>query len=161
MTKRQVLAWTPVVLCMMVIFSFSSQDGAASGATSAGVMELLDPIVEPLYENLPPAEQAEFLDSFHLFIRKTAHFSIYFLLGLFSFPAFGTYPLSRKKQAVCSVLLCLVYACSDEVHQSFVAGRGPSLTDVLLDTAGASTAVILTLGICALRRQHTKKTIVG
>jgi VanZ family protein len=78
------------------------------------------------------------------------------LLGLSCFQAFGTYALSRKKQVGFSVLLCFVYACSDEWHQSFVAGRGPSFTDVLIDTAGAAVAVLIATGILLMRRKKAR-----
>ena len=42
--------------------------------------------------------------------------------------------------ALLAVLLAFTYASSDEYHQSFEAGRGPSAMDALLDTVGASAA---------------------
>jgi VanZ family protein len=43
-------------------------------------------------------------------------------------------------RSLLAVLLAYAYASSDEFHQSFEAGRGPSARDALLDTAGATTA---------------------
>mgnify|MGYP001948405098 CR=1 FL=1 len=40
-----------------------------------------------------------------------------------------------------SIFLAFLYACSDEVHQLFVAGRSGQVSDVLLDTIGASVGV--------------------
>ena len=37
-----------------------------------------------------------------------------------------------------AILLALLYATSDEIHQIFTPGRTPAVTDVLLDTVGAS-----------------------
>lgn len=42
-----------------------------------------------------------------------------------------------------ALLFCLAYAASDEWHQSFVPGRGPSVRDVLIDGIGALTAARL------------------
>ena len=39
--------------------------------------------------------------------------------------------------------MVLLYACSDEVHQTFVAGRSGEVLDVLIDTVGGSLATIL------------------
>ena len=39
-------------------------------------------------------------------------------------------------------LLTVIYAISDEWHQSFVAGRHPQATDVLIDACGAATALL-------------------
>ena len=50
-----------------------------------------------------------------------------------------SYKLRRMPIAVCvSVLLGAVFAVSDEFHQFFSEGRGPSVQDVLLDTCGAA-----------------------
>ena len=39
--------------------------------------------------------------------------------------------------------MVLLYACSDEIHQTFVAGRSGEVLDVLIDTVGGSLATIL------------------
>lgn len=153
MTRKQLCGWIPVLLCMVLIFWFSSQNGTASGEMSHGVMELLDPLVEPLYGHLPALQQKVFLDSFHTLIRKTAHVSIYFLLGLSASFAFGNYSLSPARKRTASLLLSFLYACSDELHQGFVAGRGPAVTDVLIDTAGAALAIGLVWGIGKLKKR--------
>ena len=35
------------------------------------------------------------------------------------------------------------YASTDEIHQMFVAGRGPSVRDVLIDSIGAFFGVLV------------------
>ena len=39
--------------------------------------------------------------------------------------------------------LAALYSASDEFHQSFVPGRYPSMTDVLIDSLGAAVALFL------------------
>jgi hypothetical protein len=46
-----------------------------------------------------------------------------------------------KGSAVAAWLLALLYACSDEFHQIFVAGRHASLLDVGIDAIGAAIAL--------------------
>ena len=41
-----------------------------------------------------------------------------------------------------ALLAAALYAASDEIHQSFVPGRGPAVTDVLLDSAGALCGIL-------------------
>jgi len=36
-----------------------------------------------------------------------------------------------------SIIICLLYAISDEIHQMFVPGRGPLVSDVFLDLTAA------------------------
>lgn len=45
-------------------------------------------------------------------------------------------------------LFCVAFACTDEFHQSFVAGRGPSKTDVAIDSMGALFGIILVQLFC-------------
>jgi VanZ family protein len=40
------------------------------------------------------------------------------------------------------ILLCFLYASSDEIHQLFVPGRSGSFIDILLDTFGSSCAIV-------------------
>lgn len=40
-------------------------------------------------------------------------------------------------------MMTLVYSATDEFHQSFVSGRQPAATDVLIDALGAAIALIL------------------
>ena len=41
------------------------------------------------------------------------------------------------------ILMVFLYACSDEFHQAFVPGRGPAFRDVLVDTSGGLTALLI------------------
>ena len=56
------------------------------------------------------------------------------------------------------MLVCILYAVFDELHQIFVPGRGVELRDVLTDSAGAVTGVFLYKGakrlvnFCNVRR---------
>ena len=111
------------IAIMILIFLFSSQSREESSKTSGFILSLL-----PFFNNI---ESAEF------YIRKLAHFSIYFLLGLSAFQMFSAYDHSKSKAFLFSILLCFFYACSDEFHQSFSSGRSPQVFDVFIDTMGA------------------------
>ena len=45
-----------------------------------------------------------------------------------------------KRPGLCALILCAAYAATDEFHQGFVAGRGPGVIDVGIDTLGAGIA---------------------
>ena len=42
-----------------------------------------------------------------------------------------------------SIILCIIYATSDEIHQLFVPGRACQLRDILIDSIGSITGVYL------------------
>jgi VanZ family protein len=74
-----------------------------------------------------------------LLLKKAGHFSAYAVLAALLWRALVP---SRRVWAT-AWLLAVVYALSDEWHQSFVPGRHPSLWDVLVDGCGAVTALLI------------------
>ncbi len=55
-----------------------------------------------------------------------------------AFRASGVY---GYKGIAFALLVCVLYAISDEVHQMFVPGRGPGIKDVLIDSVGATVGI--------------------
>ncbi|MFH1577484.1 MAG: VanZ family protein [Candidatus Omnitrophota bacterium] len=45
-------------------------------------------------------------------------------------------PAGRLRQLLLVILICLLYALSDEAHQMFVPGRTSSMFDVIIDSSG-------------------------
>ena len=99
------------------------------------------------------------------FIRKGAHFAIFFCLGWFVMAALGLFVKKAMFSAALSALIVTAYAVSDEIHQHFTGNRTPLLEDVLLDTAGG-IAGILSLWLyrkrkSRLRRERRKPNSTG
>ena len=74
-------------------------------------------------------------------IRKCAHFIEYLILGILVYNMFKSFNISDI--ILCSILLCALYACSDEIHQLFIQGREGKITDCLIDLIGSSTGILL------------------
>lgn len=57
-----------------------------------------------------------------------------------------------------ALLICVLYAISDEVHQKFIPGRSGEVRDVIIDTAGASVgiSVYLLFGMIVKKRNIDK-----
>ena len=88
-------------------------------------------------------------------IRKAAHFSVYALLG---FCLTGVYHHQKHIPTVfAAIATAALYAATDELHQSFVPGRGPQLTDVLLDTCGATLGTLIMALTLFLLSRKTRK----
>lgn len=86
------------------------------------------------------------------FIRKAAHFMTYFLLG-------GTFCLAlfyKLKNIWWSAFFALLaaagYAGMDEFHQMLTGGRTPLFQDVMLDAAGALTAILLVIVVTSIKK---------
>ena len=45
--------------------------------------------------------------------------------------------IKMKNSVIWTLILCVVYAISDEVHQYFVPDRAFAVTDIMIDTAGS------------------------
>lgn len=132
--RRLVLAWVPVAIMCIAIFLFS-QD-ANSGRHSEEVLRWLLETAGVYSRHLLAVLNGPF--------RKLAHVIVYFLLGGLSYRGFsyGRNGFARGAAAR-SLLFSFVYACTDEYHQSWIPGRGPSPRDVMLDTAAAFLAIVL------------------
>jgi predicted small integral membrane protein len=77
--------------------------------------------------------------------KKGGHVVGYALLGLAYLYALVPRGLASAQAARVAVLLAILYAVSDEVHQVFVPGRGAGVRDVVIDAVGASLGVGLRL----------------
>jgi VanZ family protein len=70
-------------------------------------------------------------------LRKMAHAVEYFILTFLLYRAFkGSFNINISYLFIYPATLSLIYAVSDEFHQSFIPGRSPSIRDVLIDAIG-------------------------
>jgi VanZ family protein len=77
------------------------------------------------------------LEPSHDFImRKLAHMTEYAILTAALFRALRIHTARKALALLIAALMAILYGFSDEWHQTFVAGRQPSLRDVGLDTLG-------------------------
>ncbi len=143
----KLLLWAAVVAVMVIIFSFSTQPAKQSNDVSEGVTRI---IVDsnPNTKDLPEQEKENIVIDYNKIIRKYAHFTLFLLLGLLSALAFMiTFNKTWDvKIWLATLVFCLAYAISDEVHQIFVDGRGAEIKDVLTDFSGSfigSLAVLI------------------
>lgn len=73
-------------------------------------------------------------------LRKSAHIFEYFVLTLLLYRAIAR-NINKKTAILMAVLASLLYAVSDEYHQTFVFGRSGDPVDVLIDSAGIFIAI--------------------
>jgi VanZ family protein len=138
--------WLPLILWMVVIFSASTQLGAPANTSR---------FFRPLMHWLFPGMSEDKIERIHYVVRKTAHCVEYALLGVLAWrvvhfdPAFASFSLRRHCWFV--LLFCLLYASSDEFHQSFVPTRQSAVQDVLLDMCGAGFGLLAALCVRKVR----------
>lgn len=139
---------------MALIFCLSSQNSEVSSQTSGSVIGSIAGIFYPGFSDMSAAQQDEVIAAFQFIARKTAHFSLYAILGVLSFLSVISY---RKLKYSCRLLIsariCLLYAASDELHQLFVAGRSGEIRDVCIDFCGSMLAIT----VLALLSRYIKR----
>jgi len=136
-----ITAWIPVILWMMLIFFLSAQSGVESDGLSSKVTELMLGLINQVV----PAFSSSMADYAYLnrAVRKLAHFLLYLALGLLSVQALRKNGFTGRKPLVLGVIICALYAVTDELHQTFVPGRSGQIGDVILDTVGGLAGAIL------------------
>lgn len=117
-----------VILWMIFIFVMSSFDATSSSNQSNFIVDIITSII-----NIKDTELLSFI------IRKLAHFTEYFILGILVINLITKY----DKKIIIAILLCIIYATSDEIHQIFVPGRSCQITDIMIDSLGSIMGVYL------------------
>jgi hypothetical protein len=128
MTKKltAVLRWIPSLVMMLLIFFFSSRT----------------------------ASQIPYFGALDVLFKKSAHAIGYGMLGLSYYYALPK-SLSIRYRWIMAWMMAILFAMSDEFHQSFVAGRTSSVSDVLIDSAGAGLALIFGAGYSSNSSSNT------
>lgn len=113
--SRQRLWWSLALLWMLVIFGLSAQSNFD--------------FISPHWQSDP--------------LSMSAHFVEYGLLALLLWQALRHTPSTARRALAWAFVCTVLYAISDEFHQSFVPGRFADIRDVLVDAAGAAAALWL------------------
>ncbi len=132
------------IIFMAVIFNFSSENADESSDTSGVITDKAVQTFVKDYEKMPLEKKTSIREKVSHIVRKTAHFSIYAALGFCISMAAGKRRLFSKGSAF-TVILCFIYAFSDELHQNFVPGRSCEFKDMMIDTAGAAVGMLISL----------------
>ncbi|MFC4355203.1 VanZ family protein [Chryseomicrobium palamuruense] len=129
--------WALVGIYMGVIFYLSHQPATSSNELSTDLTEVITETVGKIIKT----NELSISDWNHL-LRKNTHFFAYLGLGLLTWKALSQH-FTGMKNYIFAWGITTIYAMTDELHQLFVPGRGGQVSDVLLDSAGAATGLLL------------------
>lgn len=152
MNKKRIqwtLALLAAIAVMVLIFFFSGQSVEESDGLSKG-------LGRKLLEWCPSLNDKVTLSELNHYLRKLAHFTIYFVLGVCLTVAAGRQ--EKLPPVVVSILIGAAFAASDEIHQIFSDGRGPMVQDVILDSCGVVAGSVLTAACEKLHSTLTHKS---
>jgi VanZ family protein len=127
--------WVPVFLWMAFIFWMST--GTFS---SENTSRFFEPAIRLLFPTATPQR----VSLFHAIFRKAGHVFEYFILGFLLFRAFraGSSESWNWRWPLSAAVVIILWAASDEFHQSFMPSRQASIQDVGIDIAGGVFAQV-------------------
>ena len=117
-----------VIIWMIFIFIMSSFDADTSSNQSGLIVNIISNIL-----NVSDIDLITFI------IRKLAHFMEYFILGILICNSVYIY----NKKNIYGIIICSIYAFSDEIHQIFVPGRSFQIRDIIIDILGSMVGIII------------------
>ncbi len=156
---KKIISIILVILWMSLIFSLSSLNGTESNKKSVGgikntiktVVNTTNKVGITKKSKKQEKEINKISKALNFPVRKCMHFTEYLILTCLLYNMFYTFGLRNKKLFILSMLLCMLYASSDEFHQSFT-GRTSHISDVLIDSSGGLTFLLI-----KYLRNRTKK----
>lgn len=122
-----------LIIWLSTIFMFSSQKEEETKKTS----DTFDVVINVVIKDERKKPSAKW------FVRKLAHFTEYFILALLIINVIKDYRIINYKWLIFTMIMCTLYAISDEYHQSFVAGRQARILDVCIDSSGALLSTLI------------------
>ena len=93
-------------------------------------------------------DQTQIIESIHGWIRMSAHFAEFAVLGLLLFLCL------KGVRHIVSIawFIGILYAITDEIHQYFVPDRACEIADVIIDSMGVICGIMIALIIGRLVR---------
>ena len=183
--RKKLILLIVLIGIMGFIYYMSAQPVLQSGEMSFGVDRWVCSHFVDGFESMTPQEQEAMVMSLDFWVRKSAHFTEYMVLGVMLMLAADMFRagrrakadsrsqagwrakadsrlqvssrnrtqdndrrIGRKGDAALAIVVGVVYAVFDEVHQYFVPGRAGQLRDMIIDICGVSAGVLIAL--CAL-----------
>ena len=133
-----------IIIVMVTIFMFSNQPADDSTKLSNGFIEKTIGNVYKLFDNNVTEEELDKIkENYATPIRKLAHVTIYFILGILVYLLLCEFNIETGKTIILAFIICMSYSISDEIHQIFVPGRSGQVTDVILDSCSSFIGMML------------------
>lgn len=152
---RKTISIILLLLWMTVIFMFSSSGSVKSNNTSGQVISSAISVKDKVTsKETKPEAKKKIVKKLNYSVRKSAHVFEYFVLGVLALNVFDAFNVKRK--VLFAIILCVLYASSDEFHQIFT-GRTASIIDVLLDSVASIVGIYL-LNFIFSRRKKGRAT---
>lgn len=142
MKTKKIILIMLIILLNGIVFMFSGQTGEKSESLSdTVVIEIIDKYSLVSKNEVSQNKKNEIVKNTRFLVRKGAHFTIYFLMGVLVYILVLCYDV--KRPIILTLIVCFEFACFDEIHQLFSAGRSARIFDVGVDTLGSFGGILL------------------
>lgn len=129
---------------MILIFYFSNQPANNSSMQSKGVIiKSITAVTKIVNKNISEKELEKIIYITEKPVRKLAHIFLYFVLAILVTWLLKSYNLEYNQIFLYSIMICILYSFSDEIHQLFISGRSGSIIDVFIDNLGSYLGVFI------------------
>lgn len=156
--SKIIISWILVIIWASIIFNLSSKTAEVSTVQSQGLISTFSRLVGAI---IPDEETMTHIDGI---VRETAHGVEYFVLGMLLFNALYVTLDYRKQEElfltaetgiectdkyrslncfICSLLICCIYAITDEIHQIPIPGRTFQVLDLIIDFTGSLLGIVI------------------
>ena len=143
---KRVILTILTILWMIIIFLFSNQKSTVSTNNSRSFVRNTIANIYKFFDNNATEEEIEnVVLTFDVPVRKLCHFIEYLILGILVLFMIKSYGINNL---YITILICFIYACTDEFHQLFVIGRSGNIKDIIIDTLGSVTFILFYKLVC-------------
>lgn len=142
-TKRRCILLL-LIAWLLLIFCLSNEPQRKTTHTTNTFNKTVFTVINTCIGNVFSKEDIQKLSTdLFLYTRKCAHIFLYFVLTILLFSYIKQFPKQNSKITF-TILLSVLFACLDEIHQLWVQGREGSILDVAVDLVG----IILGISAC-------------
>lgn len=142
MNIKKIISILLVIGWFLIIFYLSNMNTNESNTKSK---ETINKVVETTQivtkDNYPKEKQEQLVESLNKPLRKIMHITVYFILALLLINSLNLNNIKHKY--LITIIICIIYALTDEYHQTLIHGRTGQLSDVIIDTLGSIIAITL------------------
>lgn len=144
MNMKKIVSIIFVLAWMSIVFCFSNQQGESSSNTSSNISKIIIRIID-IQNKYTDLEKEKLIEIVEPVIRKLAHYTLYAMGGIII--ANCVYQFCNKEKILIGISTCMgiLYAISDELHQLMIAGRSGNIHDVIIDSFGIVTGIMVFL----------------
>ena len=156
--KMFIVSVISVIVMVLIIFAFSTQQGESSVGMSENIVDFL---IEKLGVQSYIEKNEWIYENRNVIFRKTLHFMEYALLATLVYISLRLKKVRLKYIPVITMLFVFTVAAFDEYYQSHVPGRTPQVKDVFIDSMGAFTALVVIMLKLKMSRRVKKLNSIG